>query len=112
MQPSEVEQVFQYWQQRQLCPARCLLSPVREKRLQKLLKTYTVAELLLVIRWVYESDDDRAVYLRVQGYTDVLEIFRFDKVDARLEMAQAWNDLQPDQAPVQAPLLGSPRRAK
>ncbi len=102
---TDLEQVFNAWRAGHRAPSRCLLSEVREKRLKKLLQTYEKSDLILVVRWVYESDDDRAIYLRDNRYTDLLEIFRLEKLDARLEMAEAW---QEDHSP--HPIVEEPRK--
>jgi hypothetical protein len=80
------------------------------------LKDYKPEELILVLEWVFTADAPRAVYLRDNNYTDIIEIFRLEKVDYRLEQAQEWNDLQvsddPPPTPIAAPILGRARRGQ
>lgn len=108
---TEAEIVFCHWQRRQRSPDRCLLTEPRERRLKKLLQTYEVKDLNLVIDWVYDSDHERARFLRNNEYTDLIEIFRIEHFDFRLERAQEWKE-DIDDPGIQAPRIPQPPPAR
>lgn len=93
---TEDELVFCHWQKRQRNPKACLYTEEREKRILHFLTIYSVDELKLLIDWVYDSDHERAIFLRKTECTDLVEILRYQKVTWRMERAKEWQEENED----------------
>lgn len=68
-------------------------------------------DLKLLIDWVYDSDHERAVFLRRTECTDLIEIMRLQKIDWRMERAKEWQEENEDPGIRSTPQVGQPVRA-
>lgn len=71
---------------------RCGPTPPRPLRAHLLarLRDGPVSDVVAVIVWAHESQDERARYLQEHDYLGIDNLLRAEKYPARVEMAQAW----------------------
>lgn len=99
--PPDTERVFEAWRARQKLPSACRFTTARRRLIASALREgYTVEDLLLVLRWAYDSEDRAAKWLRGEvpenrrPYLDLENLFRISKVAARVECAAEWEAAQ------------------
>ena len=51
---------------------------------------YTSDDLIAVIDWIFESDDDYCKFMRTKGYTTLESLFRVNDVQSKVERALNW----------------------
>lgn len=92
--------MWQAWLQRQKVPAACKYTADREKLISKRLALgYTADDLELLIRYAWESDDDRPTFWRgehdgagprARTYLDLTNLLVEEKLGARVQAAREW----------------------
>ena len=95
----DVRRVFEAWRAYQPRPDVCRLTESRKKLIRARLKEFSVNDLCLLIKFVFESNDNGCRWLRGENptktkYLDLSNLFRTTKVAKRIESAYAWQDSQ------------------
>lgn len=120
---SDVDQVWEAWRARQKRPALVRLTEERRKLIRARLKLgYTADELCTLVRYAYESDDDRPRFWRGENagqeartYLDIENLLRVHKLGERVPAALAWanpgDDDGDDEGGSGAPVSRSARRS-
>lgn len=89
--PAHVDQVFEAWLG-WLSPGgrgRAKLTPARRGKIRRAVRVHGVEDVLLLVRFGYESDHDRAVFWRDAGCLSLDFLLQPTKIDVRVEMALA-----------------------
>jgi uncharacterized phage protein (TIGR02220 family) len=91
-----VEKVFEFWASKQKRPQVCKLTEERRKLIKnRMANGYTHEELILIIKYFYESNSDDARWMRGHNpsrrkYLGLDNLFRKKKLGDRLELAKNW----------------------
>ena len=99
----QAARVFEAWRARQARPASCTLTREREEMIVKRLRDgYTVEDLLLLLRWVYEADEPGPRWLRGENperrtYLDLVNLLRREKMGGRVDAARTWEAADVDE---------------
>ena len=101
--------VFEVWRTRQKRPEHNTYSKQRAKQITAALASgYSAEDLILVIRWAYESDEDRPRFLRGENdqgktYLDLVNLLVVSKLDQRVTWAREWQESLSEAAPEETP---------
>ena len=93
-----VEKVFNFWASKQKRPQVCKLTEERRGLISRRMSDgYTAEELILVIKYYYESNSDDARWMRGHNpshrkYLGLDNLFRKKKLGDRLELAKNWEE--------------------
>lgn len=96
----DARRVWSAWARRQKMPDACKYTADREKLISKRLALgYTAEDLELLIRYAWESDDDRPTFWRGEHdgagprpktYLDLTNLLVEEKLGARVQAAREW----------------------
>lgn len=67
------------------------LTKRREDLIDKVLQNISEEDALLILEYIFTSDDGYACYMRENNYTSIENIFRLTKLDDKLQKAIEWN---------------------
>lgn len=103
------QRVFESWRVRQRRPELNRYSKQRAKQISAALASgYSADDLILVIRWAHESDEDRPRFLRGENdqgktYLDLTNLLVVSKLDQRVTWALEWAERASTEAPQEEP---------
>ena len=92
-----VRVVFDEWRSRQARPGSCKLTDSRRRLLVSALREYKAPDLVLLVRYAYESDEPAPRFWRGENasgrtYLDLENLLRKGKLPGRVELAQGWDE--------------------
>ena len=95
MEKDEISEIYKYWINN--INKNKKLTPRRSKAIEEALSIVSMEELKLIIRYIFQADDDYALFIRGhndsnRAYTDLLNLLRTQKLKDKLDKAEAWND--------------------
>lgn len=97
-QPTDVDRVFEAWQQRQARPEFCKLTEGRRRLILRALKDYSAEDVLALIDFAFDSNNPQARYWRGDNrdgrkYLDLTNILAgADRLPGRIEKALIWRE--------------------
>lgn len=105
--PDAAKKVFEVWKKYRPRPELCRFTSDRKKLIQDRLKLgYTSDDLITLIRYVNEAEAGFPRWMRGDNpknrqYLDLTNLFRKEKLAARVEEAQLWatGDQDPEPSP-------------
>lgn len=91
----DVNTVFAAWMAGQKRPHLCKLTSGRENLIKRALREYSALEISTLMRYAYESSDERARFWRGENdrnetYLDLTNLLRITKLDERVLLAMTW----------------------
>ena len=94
MSKDEISELYKYWITNLNKEKR--LTKRRSKAIEEALKILSLEDLKLIIKYVFNSQDDYASFIRGDNdlgreYTDILNLLRIKKLEDKLEKANSWN---------------------
>jgi len=96
MDGQKIERVFNEWKSRQKRPHLCRLTKDRKSLILSRIKDgYTEEDLIVLIKYAFESTDAGPKYWRGANdqrrlYLDLTNLFRIGKLASRVEAAHNW----------------------
>lgn len=116
----DARRVWLAWVRRQKLPDACKYTADREKLISKRLALgYTADDLELLIRYAWESDDDKPTFWRGEHdgagprpktYLDLANLLVEEKLGARVQAAREWLLADADAAPDTGAVIRFPGR--
>jgi hypothetical protein len=106
---ADITTVWEAWVSTRPRPKLCRLTAERKKLIRARLKLgYEPGDLVAVIRYMNESNDGQARWMRGENprnrtYLDLENLFRVHKLGERVEAALAWLEDGGDNGPPPAP---------
>lgn len=99
--PADVVRVWSAWAARQRRPELVRCTKERTELIAARLRLgYTADDLLVLVRYAYEADDERARFWRGENdrrktYLDLENLLRVHKLGERVQAAREWADGRP-----------------
>ena len=98
---ADIKRVFESWRELQRRPNACRLGPGAKRAIKRGLQETDADSLILIIQYAYKSDDAQPRFWRGQNaqkatFLGLDNLFRSEKIAARLQNALAWRSQNAD----------------
>ena len=96
---AEAKRVWEAWRDLQKRPRACRFGPGAQKAIKRGLKEADADSLILLVQYAYKGDDAAPRFWRGENaqkatFLGLDNLFRSEKIPARLQLALAWQERQ------------------